>query len=718
MYGRLQNLFDKGLLRPIGQGMVNIRTDPWSVATVGFPILQWLPEVTSGSIKDDLNAGLIVFILLIPQGMAYALLAGLPPVYGLYASTVGLFVYALMGTCREISMGPMAIMSLLTGQAIAEMGLEVESQEWIDTAQAMATIVGLILIVMGALNLGILVNFLSHAVMSSFTTASACIIFVNQIKHILGFSVPRMDYTHQLIYYLCENIGETKWYALLLGGCSVVALYFTREWKRANKPNPAKEWQQALWYKIAYFCANASGLICVLVTGFSAYLLVEEGGYEVHIVGSVPQGLLAPKVPIKSAEQMMELFSPCLVIAVISFMGNWAIAKKFSSEGNYEVSAQQELIAAGMTNFIGSIFNGYVLSAGLSRSAVNKEAGARTPLSGAISATLIIFALLFMTEVFHFIPMAALGAIIQTSVISMINFSDMLYAYKVDKNDFFVMVCTFLFTFFLGIMEGIFVGVILSIIFVVNTTAFPHVAHLGQIKGSDSASIDAQGKYSRKSLSERASEGRIYWRNIERFEEARENQVAGVAVLRMDASIYFANTAFFKQSVLDAAAGRFHCNQDVPISLVVLDLSTCVDIDVSGIFALEALHEELLKQKTFLKFAHVHGPVRDRLFKANFVEKIGSEGFVHGTVDDAITFKRIATAEADLVRLGKQRHSATDDDFGHLSTSLSVTGGSMGSLVSDAGSKGSSHSITKEGGVELAVVQSGPNHYQDEEAFH
>jgi SulP family sulfate permease len=626
-----------------------------------------------------MNAGLIVFVLLIPQGMAYALLAGLPPVYGLYSSTVGLFVYALMGSCRQISMGPMAIMSLLTGQAIAKLGYEVGSQEWIDTAGAMAAIVGIMLLLMGMLNLGVLVNFLSHAVMSSFTTASACIIAVNQLKYILGLQPPRFEYTHELIGYLFSHLNEAKWYALLLGVSSFVGLYLARDWKRANKPNPNKPEQQALWYKVAYTAANSSGLICIFTMGFFAYLLCDD--YDVSVVGAVPKGLKAPIFPIQDMQQIQDLLPQCLVIAVISFMGNWAIAKKFAIQFGYEVHASQELVAAGSANFVGAMFNGYVMSAGLARSAVNAEAGAKTPVSGAISASLIILALLFMTEAFFYIPMASLGAIILVSVTSMINYSDFVYAYKVDRNDFYVMVSTFLFTFFLGIMEGIFVGVILSIIFVVNSTAFPHVAHLGQIRGGETWGV-------KTSMPEKGSADTTYWRNIERFAEAKASQVPGVAVLRMDANLYFANTTFIKQEVFAAADGKYHECTD-HITKVVLDMSSCIDIDMSGLMALENIHEELLRRKTSLAFAHVRGPVRDRLFKSTFMEKIGPEGFVHMNINDAVAYQRMdgGSPEDDLAALGNLEPLETEETFGGLTTS-----GLSGNLNSLYGEPSPGHS--------------------------
>ena len=664
-----------------------MRTDPWRYAAATLPILEWGPQYTTELLKEDMNAGLIVFVLLIPQGMAYALLAGLPPVYGLYSSTVGLFVYALMGSCRQISMGPMAIMSLLTGQAIAKLGYEVGSQEWIDTAGAMAAIVGIMLLLMGILNLGVLVNFLSHAVMSSFTTASACIIAVNQLKYILGLQPPRFDYTHELIGYLFSHLDEAKWHALLLGVSSFVGLYLARDWKRANKPNPNKPEQQALWYKVAYTAANSSGLICIISMGFFSYLLSDD--YDVSVVGEVPKGLKSPIFPIQDMEQIQDLLPQCLVIAVISFMGNWAIAKKFAIQYGYEVHASQELVAAGSANFIGAMFNGYVMSAGLARSAVNAEAGAKTPVSGAISATLIILALLFMTEAFFYIPMASLGAIILVSVTSMINYSDFVYSYKVDRNDFYVMVSTFLFTFFLGIMEGIFVGVILSIIFVVNSTAFPHVAHLGQIRGGKTGgerirkdSDPKERDVKKSSMPEKGSRETTYWRNINRFAEAKVNQVPGVAVLRMDANLYFANTTFFKQEVFAAADGKYHECTD-HIAKVVLDMSSCIDIDMSGLMALENIHEELLRRKTFLTFAHVRGPVRDRLFKATFMEKIGHEGFVHMNINDAVAYKRMdgGSAEDDLVALGKMEPLETEETFGGLATSGST--GNLNSLYGE-----------------------------------
>lgn len=691
---------------------------------------KWLPFIDTIEIYQqdfiwsDLNAGIVTFVLLIPQGMAYALLAGLPPVYGLYTATIPLYTYALFGTSQQISMGPMAITSLLVGTTLGNMNIETASQEWIDMSLLMASLVGLILLIMGFFNLGLLTNFLSLPVMSSFTTASALIIALNQVKYLLGLSVPRFDYTHQLIIYLFSYINHAKWPAMLCGFSSLIILYIARSYKRNYKIREKEKEIQVindtqicdnkgekikdnnvtvnneidnkkstqLINKTLYIMSNGAGLLTITIMGAVAYGL-KTNGHDIHIVGTVPEGLKSPSNPFNSlnSQVLSETAPQALVIAVVAFMGNWAVATKYSLEKHYEVQASQELIASGLANLFGSFFNGYVCSAGLARSAVNAEAGAQTQVSGIISATMIIFALLFMTEAFYYIPMATLGAIIMIGVISMIKFEDFQNAYNVDKNDFYVMILTFLTTFFLGIMEGIAMGVSVSLIFVLKSSASPHIAHLGKIQGHslgvvvNGNSNESNGSSNSTIISSKSMEYgnpfQSYWRNIDRHPNAQ--QIEGVAVMRMDASLYFGNASYFKSVVLTAALGNYH-SSNAPIKLIILDVSGWIDIDLTGIRALNDLHSQLLSRNTLMSFANVKGPVRDRLILANFVSIIGRENYLFMSIDDALVAlpRREESVDIELALLdaSNNRSTPTMQSLEHSSnkTNSHKSGGSLG----------------------------------------
>lgn len=285
--------------------------------------------------------------------------------------------------------------------------------------------------------------------------------------------------------------------------------------------------------------------------------------------------------------------------------------KKFAVQNNYEVDATQELIAYGITNIIGVLFNSFAVSGGLARTAVNAESGAKTQVASCITATLMVLSLMFLTTFFYYVPMAVLGAIIEVSVVSMIDFSDMFRAYRLKKQDCLVMVGTFLVTFFVGIIDGLFVGIVLSLAFLFRTTAFPYVAHLGRIDGR----------------------GECLYKDISRFSTAE--QIPGVALIRMDASLSFVNCEYFQKVVLQAAKGVFHSSPEIPVKKVVLDMSAWIEIDLPGVQTLFDLHEQFSKSGVTLVVACAKGLMRDRLRTCGFVDSLGRANLC-ATIDEAL----------------------------------------------------------------------------------
>lgn len=578
-------------------------------APILVPIIDWLPKYTRAYLLNDCIAGATVFAFLIPQGMAYALLAGMPPVYGLYTASIPIFIYVLLGTSKHISMGPFAITSLVLGTtARATSNFADGSPEYIQLCLNISMFSGIISFLMGFLKLGVLANFLGHSVLTGFITASSLLIGLSQLKYITGIAVPKFAYSHQTIIYLLSNLNQCNKWSLIIGLTAWISLYAVKYWKQKNKPT--LENQKLKSYQILSLLATMSSLFAVVIGSIVAWQ-VSIAGNHVQIVGVVPAGLMPPGFSFVDVPTIFNILPSCCIISILSFAGNWAISKKFASMFDYEVNAGQELIAVGMTTVVGVLFNGFIVSGGLSRSAVNVEAGAKTLMSGVVSSILIIVSLLFFTKLFYYIPMAILGAVINVAVGSMIDYGEFVDAYNKDKNDFFIMITTFIVTFFIGIPEGVFSGVVLSIAVVMKTSAYPNIVHLGRLP-------DDQGGH---------------FKNVERFKDAL--QIPKIAIVRMDATLFFANCEALKEVVLAASKGKFHSNKTQPIQLIVLDVSGWMDIDFAGIKALNDIHEALMKQKIQLCMAGAKFTVRDKLQSTHFIDKLGV-ACLHNTCEDAV----------------------------------------------------------------------------------
>ena len=580
------------------------------VATLHAPILQWLWKYDwREDIFGDIVAAVTVFILLVPQGIAYSLLAEMPPVYGLYTATVPLLVYAVFGTSRHISMGPFAITCLLIGNATAKYGFDIDSREQAVLVRTITLLHSVFTLCMGIFKLGVLSNFLSHSVLTGFVSGSACIIILNQLKYILGLKVPRFSYTLQTLGYLLTHMDKCNWISIVISAFSLALLYSAKRFKQSNRERIRK----SMWLKVLL---NSSSLMCIVAGTTTSYCTFGKNG-DLQIVGYVPPGFMPPSIEISpSLVTVISLVPSSFIISIISFAGCYAIAKKFSAVHKYDVDATQELLAQGLSSLIGLLLvNSFVVSGGLARSAVNVESGAKTQLSGIITATLMIIALLSITSYFFYIPMAVLGSVIIISVSSMIDFDVMWDAWRIDRRDFCVMASTFLITFFIGIVEGVSVGVVLSMVFVLNNSAFPQIVHLGCMQGI-------------------GSHRNVYMDSARNKECA---QVPGVAILRMDAPLSFVNCAHFKSLVHAAADGLHHTDlRGQPIRMVVLDVSMWGSPpDIAALQTLDDIHNELLEKRVQICFACARGPLRDRLSKAHFVEKVGA-GFFFLSIEEAV----------------------------------------------------------------------------------
>ena len=538
-----------------------------------FPLSNQLTNYSSTLFKNDLAAGLTVGVMLIPQGMAYAMIAGLPPIFGLYASTIPLILYAIFGTSRQLAVGPVAMVSLLTAAgigAIAKGGTET----YILLAITLAFMVGLLQFLLGVFRLGFLVNFLSHPVISGFTSAAALIIGLSQLKHLLGISIPNSHHVHEIIGNAISQFSAINWITFAIG---IMGIFIIKV---------LKKWAKAIPRQLA---AVVFGILLVW-----AFELTEQG---VKIVGTIPSGLPSFSLPSVSWEHWEELLLIAITIALVSFMESIAVAKAIQSKHrNYKVIPNQELRALGIANIGGAFFQSYPVTGGFSRTAVNDQAGAKTGVSSIISAVLIILTLLFLTPLFYYLPNAILAAVIMVAVFGLIDFQEAHHLWKSNRTDFWMLFATFLSTLLLGIELGIGIGVVLSLAMVIYQSTRPHIAILGQVPET------------------------TFYRNIERFPNVKERE--DVLIFRFDAPLYFANIQHFKDS-LETEINR----KRATLEAIILPANTIYNMDSSAIHTLKEILEDCKSRHIQLLFTGVRGPVRDALKKGHLIQKIGEQNF-------------------------------------------------------------------------------------------
>lgn len=536
----------------------------------------------SSDFKGDLNAGITVGIMLIPQGMAYAILAGMPPVYGLYASIVPLLIYALFGTSRQLAVGPVAMVSLLVIAGVGEIA-DVGSARFIQLAILTALGVGLVQFLMGVFRMGFLVNFLSHPVLSGFTSAAALIIGASQIKNLLGLDLPRTNYIHEILVGFVRQFSEIDLITAAVGIGSIAAIVLIRRWKKT--------------FPSALFVVIAGTLLTF------AFGLAETG---VKIVGEIPEGLPSFTADFLNIADLQLLVPIILVISLVSYMESIAVAKAIANKHEYKVDANQELVGLGMANIAGSFFQSFPTTGGFSRTAVNDQSGASTTLAAVISAVIIALTVLFLTPLFYYLPNAVLAAIIMVAVAGLFDYKEMLNLWNTDKKDLTMLLVTFIATLTLGIEEGIGIGVLISLALVIYSSSKPHSAELGRLGDSKT------------------------FRNIDRYDEASVNDE--VLIFRFDAPIYFANVEHFRESIDQKIE-----NHRSELELVILDASAINNIDSTGVHMLTDLIQELNKSEVHFYIAGAIGPVRDKLKKSGVVELMGKDTYFFD-VDDALEY--------------------------------------------------------------------------------
>ena len=558
-----------------------------------LPILEWGSKYNSKTFSNDLIVALIVTMTLIPQSLAYALLAGLPPEIGLYASMAPLVLYAIFGTSRALAVGPVAVASLMTAAAAGQLASQ-GTPEYLGAAIALAMVSGLLMIAMGFLKLGFLANFLSHPVISGFITASGIMIAVSQLGPVLGIHLEGETLLDNVISF-SQMISHVHFITAAVGIGSLIFLFWVRS---GLKPVLLRI---GLSKKIAEILVKVGPVIAIIAT----IIIVAGMGLAnkgVAIVGDVPKGL--PKITMPSLDMALwiKILVPALLISIVGYVESISVALTLAAKKRQRVDPDQELIALGASNIGSAISGGFPVTGGFARSVVNFDAGAETPAAGAFTAVGIALATMFLTPFLFFLPNATLAATIIVAVLSLVDVKAMKHIWSYSKSDFAAMAATIIVTWTAGIEAGIIAGVALSIFLHLFRTSRPHIAEVGQIAGT------------------------THFRNVKRHTVVTDPKILS---LRVDASLYFPNARFIEDFINKAVASN------PEVRHVILECPAVNAIDISALESLEAINLRLKDGGISLHMSEVKGPIMDSLKRSHFLEEI--TGKVHLTHYDAVS---------------------------------------------------------------------------------
>ncbi|MFN3823579.1 MAG: SulP family inorganic anion transporter [Pseudorhodobacter sp.] len=551
-----------------------------------FPILLWSRGYGRETLTADLVAAIIVTIMLIPQSLAYALLAGLPPEVGLYASIAPLLLYAVFGTSRTLAVGPVAVASLMTAASVGQLAQH-GTPEYLGAAIALAFLSGLMLLAMGFLRLGFIANFLSHPVISGFITASALLIAAGQVPHLLGISASGHNLP-DLLKNIIENFAGAKLATLGIGVFATGFLFWSRK--------SLKEWLESkgLPGTLAAALARTAPIAAVVATTLVTWAL-GLSGLGVAIVGDVPKGLPVPQLPPLDLDLWAKVAVPALLISIVGYVETVSVAQTLAAKRRQRIDPDQELVALGACNVGSALSGGFAVTGGFARSVVNFDAGAQTPAAGAFTAIGMALATLFLTPLLFFLPKATLAATIIVAVLSLVDPGALRRTFAYSRADAAAMGATILVTLGLGVEPGILAGVALSLFLHLYRTSRPHVAVVGQVPGTE------------------------HFRNVERHAVIT---AADVLTVRVDESLYFPNARFLEDFVQD----RIALNPDV--RHLVLMCPAVNEVDASALESLEAINQMLKDSGVMLHLSEVKGPVMDRLRRSHFLDDLTGRVFL------------------------------------------------------------------------------------------
>jgi SulP family sulfate permease len=551
-----------------------------------LPILTWGRDYNRSALSNDLVAALIVTIMLIPQSLAYALLAGLPPEAGLYASIAPIMLYAIFGTSRALAVGPVAVVSLMTAAALSNI-VEQGTMGYAVAALSLAGLSGVILLAMGLFRLGFVANFLSHPVIAGFITASGIIIAASQLKHILGVDAHGHNLL-ELTISLGQHVSETNWITAIIGILATGFLFWVR---KGLKPMLLRLGVSTGLTRVLV----KTGPVAVVVATTLAVWVFGLADKGVKIVGEVPQSLPPLTLPSFSPDLLGQLLLPAFLISIIGFVESISVAQTLAAKKRQRIDPDQELIGLGAANIGASLSGGFPVTGGFSRSVVNFDAGAETPAAGAFTAIGLAIAALALTPLIFFLPKATLAATIIVAVLSLVDFSILKRSWTYSKADFSAVLVTILMTLALGVEAGVSAGVGLSILLHLYKSSKPHIAEVGQVPGTQ------------------------HYRNILRHDVLTS---PSIVTLRVDESLYFANARYLEDKIHNRVA------DDKTIRHVILLCSAINEIDLSALESLEAINDRLREMNVLLHLSEVKGPVMDRLKREHFLSELTGEVFL------------------------------------------------------------------------------------------
>lgn len=562
-----------------------------------FPILQWGSHYNRSLLSADGVAAVVVTLMLIPQSLAYAQLAGMPAQAGLYASMAPLVLYALMGSSATLAVGPAAVTSLMTAASVGAV-VQQGSVAYVEAALMLALISGALMLLMGAGSLGFLANFLSHPVISGFVSASGLIIAASQIKHLLGIKL-QGDNLYQMIPQLWQQLPSFHGPTTLMGLCALGLLLLMR---LQIKPFLKRV---GVSHSTADLISKAAPVSVLLLSiGLSALWHLSEQG--VRVVGAVPQGLPTLTLPGQStnnsasrwAEQWslaQVLFMPALLISLVGFVESVSVGQSLAAKRRERIDPDAELRALGLSNLGAGLTGGFPVTGGFSRSVVNFDAGARTPAAGILTAFGLAFAALFLTPWLFHLPQATLAATIIVAVLTLVDFNVFARTWRYAKADFIALFLTFSLTLVVGVEAGLIAGVAASVVLLLYRTSRPHIAVVGQVPGTE------------------------HYRNVLRHKVIVQSAILG---LRVDESLYFANARFLEDTIAAQVAMR------PGLKHVILQCSAINDIDASALESLEIVNTRLIAADVKLHLSEVKGPVQDRLQRSQLLTELSGQVFL------------------------------------------------------------------------------------------
>lgn len=545
-----------------------------------IPIVNWSTTYGGVDIRHELIAGVTVGALVVPQGIAYALLAGLPPLMGLYASILPMIVYALIGSGRQTSVGPVTVDSLMLVLGLSTIATQ-GTASYITLAILLTAIIGLVQLIMGALRLGFLVNFLSYPVLAGFTSAAAVIAALGQLKHLLGFNQPQYPELYRAMIDVAQRLPQTNLETLTIGAGCILVLWGLKQWA-PKAPGPLA--------------------LVIVCTALAWWLDLESHG--VRVLGVVPAGLPSLHRPIVHWADIRQLLPLAMTMALVGFAQTISVGKSLGNKYGYDIDANRELAALGLSNLTASVSQGYAVSGSQARSALAAASGAKTPLAAIVAAICAGLATVFFTPLFHYLPNATLAAILVVAAIRLIDTAEIRYLFRVKITEGLLLVFTFLATVALGIMPGLLLGIIASILLFITLNTRPYTAILGRLPGTN------------------------IFRNVEHFPEGET--FPGLVILRIDASLYFANVVFLKEKIHEI------CEQHrANLKALILDASAVNDLDSSADTALHQLSDEFKKQGITFYIAGIKAPVREVMQRSGLYSILGGDHFFF-TIDAAV----------------------------------------------------------------------------------